>query len=929
MKTAFWGLLLASTLIAEDPDVERLVAALGDEDPQVVAEAQRDLLIQGPEALPILRRAVEAELARLEALCPRIPLLVQELDSDAVATRDEAEEGLVDAGPAALPALRETVLKGSVEARARAKRAIGQIRSGKGPTLTRLVRLAEAIGAQADDTCVPDLLALAGRTAAPDSSAAIDGLWRLATPAAREALHVLATDADVGRRWSARAALIELGETPPGGLEDFLKEWPPAPLRKRVATALDVSELPEVVPVAMAAWEKEEDDKLSEQFYYLLVASADRDALTTCALRALDTFPPEKRCLLPGLIRRRTPESEKAVLALIADTDEETREAAAARFLPLLGDDALPHLLALLKDPADAMLRRVLPALDAAVGRDPAPFLEALRDRHAPGALEAALVRSEGADEARRIPERWGSLSPEDHAVLEWLAKPLLDPSFPKRLSSSSSGEFNYGTSTVRFAALRALAGSPAPDPRRHSLPFDAFADPYRRLRRLEPDGRREALRAPLGDPDRNTQLSALRAAILLDVDGLEEDVLPLLSFEVNGGPDEQIQETACGYLATRKTPDLLDRVRRIAQGDMPGAAAALWVAWEGRPATEALLERLKGKTPPLGVLQALTEAPLRPEDVAVLLGGGRPDEKWLEEPRRWTEALMRTGSPEALREATDIILLEEKSKYATTEAYAALLRDARPLALRLARAEMRPAQEYAWAGWARALAEVPCPEASDMLIRLLDAAPANAEWFAKALAQGDPASARMAVAARRSSRHIAKRLEALWIDLYLGQSPTAEELEPLTDCIRYTCDSGIRALIMLAEPRDLYPLVPLLCDPDPEIRRAAFWLLEVSTAHTLDEMRNDLFIPCEARAAWKGWLDAHADATRSDLLDQALRDADYGTGVEARIRACAEGPWYLAAAAMLADGQPYWGWYTFDQCQSFAVRWKISERSK
>ena len=923
MRLVLVLLALALPLLADDAaDLKRAVADLASPKPEVVEAAERTLLIAGPVALPLLRADVEERLARAEALMPRIAELVRALDAEEFASRDAAERELVACGDVAIPALREAMASGSVEQKSRAEEAISQIESSQGAR--DLVRLAEAIGAQPDDGCVPVLLALAKRISSSETSPAIDGLQRLGTPAAHEALRQLATDGNLDRRWSAQAALMTLGETPPGPLLQFAHDRPSRPVRRRVAAALGIFESPDLVAATLAAWEREDDADLRNRLEAFLATCLDDAGLTRAALDALPNALPNCRCTLVSLLRSRSEESEKAIRGALADPDQWSRAAAATQAVRLLGDDARPLVAPLLADPEMSVRRAAIDALETVVGRDSQTFPPFLCDRDTCfAAVGPVLERAEGADAARAIPCRWGPYSAAEDEVLRHAAlPPLLEASPLPDLWSIAPQVDRQGGAAVRDRALRLALAKLLPGSARAPQP-PSSAELFREVLALPPEARLQRLRDLLRGVDPR---AAIRIALLLDVDGLEEHVLPHLTGI--GPQDPRAEDLAREYMLPRKTDALVSRVRKMAKSPA-SRAATLWVGWEGRPAAEALLDRLKGgESWPEGILEALAGAPLRPEDAPVLLAGPtRRAPPPAEEAGFWFAALVRTGAPEAIRRVADALLCREASELDPRQAVEALLRDpsARPLALRLMRSGMATQPQSLWVV---ALTKVPGPDAAPWLEGLLDSPdPETVRHAAHALVLCDPARARAAAESRRNSRHAWRRVAALWIERQLGEGASEAALEALRCPDWHVLRYALGVVAQYGSVRDMRLVVPLLTCTFPEIRSGAWGVLEVISAHVPETIKNDLFIPCEAAAAWTPWIDAHEGASRKDLLDAALREAGYGEGLDARLRACAEGPWWLFAATEADAGHPLYWDFSPEGGLAAAARWKVSLR--
>ena len=197
---------------AVDPEVQRLVAALGDRDPAARRRAAQDLASLGPEAAPALAaltaalgdRTPDVRLRAAEALGrigpagrPAVPALAQALrDADPMVRAEAAKTlGLMAdaAAPAAVP-LGEALASPDVAVRREAAKALARVGRAAEPALRALLA---ALGDK-DKTVRAQAARALGRIGPPA---------REAVPA----LTAMSRDSDVIVSREARAALESIG----------------------------------------------------------------------------------------------------------------------------------------------------------------------------------------------------------------------------------------------------------------------------------------------------------------------------------------------------------------------------------------------------------------------------------------------------------------------------------------------------------------------------------------------------------------------------------------------------------------------------------------------------------------------------------------------------------------------------------------------
>ncbi len=178
-------LLLLGVLLgpaAGGGDVGGLVAGLGSGDPGARRAARTALLDAGPAAVPALSAAVAGRADPVVA--GRVAALVPLLASDDPSRREDAERALRELGAAARPALREAWRGAADEVRARLTGLLDSLRldaEGTGPEGERRVRrhalcLLGALGAGPEAA----LMAQVGLFVPEDADAAVEGLAGLA-----------------------------------------------------------------------------------------------------------------------------------------------------------------------------------------------------------------------------------------------------------------------------------------------------------------------------------------------------------------------------------------------------------------------------------------------------------------------------------------------------------------------------------------------------------------------------------------------------------------------------------------------------------------------------------------------------------------------------------------------------------------------------
>ncbi|GEM_PF-5451076 len=920
MRNRLLACLACTALLAGDrEDLPYLVAALDSPNPVLVEDAQHRLLIAGPEALPLLISAAEDELARRADLVPRVERLVRELDADEYETRERAQLDLVEVGQEALPALREAAAHGTPEQQARAQAAVDKIGAGAAVPPRFLVQIARALAAQPDDRCIPSLVALARQPDVPVMFDALQGLWLLGTEDAVEALRAMAEDASVERRWLARAALLESGVDLDLSSAGFVSDWPSALTRDVLYAALRRWESPNVVRFALDATIKE-DASASGALLDILEQIVDAPLLSREALRVLQTQPQWNRGLLVRLLRDPTQEASAALTAALADADWQARDAAVTMLARLKGEDAARLIEPLLRDPEPPVRLAALRALHAVGGGDPRPFREALDDPVlANEAIEYALVRMPGAEQIASIEDRSDGPSDEEGAMIERWLQAVLDPVFSQPLREWEDGRRVPERAPVRLYLLTAARNLQGPLPPR-PIDVQGPTSRFRDFLRLAPADRSEAIRSGLDDMDEGVRAEAVRWAVWEGCDGLEEDVLPLLSCQ-----DDAAEEMARLYLLGRRTAGLAARVARMAQRAAPGSAALLWVQWEGRAAVKALLDRLKEPGPiPPGLLRALAQGPLEPTDAPLLLplliGGGA-------DARGMCSALRKTASREAADRLGELATMKLGP---SLEAWTELAADPaqHEFVLRYLRS-FRGIVGESFLPDSRIAEAIRSPQAVDELsIRVPMARWSETESLARAIVLCDSSAARRMATEWNRSIHVPRRLAALWIDVLTGEPPSRETIEVLA-----SGDSVDRlALLEAARESGTDPLLractPLLADPDPNVGISAWHALAAGVGTAPEGHANAFAIPFEARRAWVAWFERNLGADRRQLLEERVAALGAPEGDEGLLHAFVHGPSHVSLAAWIlhgsrADDMPTTSQSFVDE----AVKWRNSLR--
>ncbi len=917
MRVHLLSLLACAALSAGDrDDLPYLVAALDSPVPLVAGDAHARLLIAGPEAIPLLLSAAEDELARRADLLPRIERLIRDLDSDDYDSRERAELDLVEIGPEALPALREAAAHGSPEQQARAQGAVDRIGAGAAVPPRFLVRLSHAISAQPDDRCVPTLVAFARQPEVPVMSDAIEGLWRLGTEAAVAALRSLAEEANVDRRWLARAALLASGVDLDLSPEAFVADWPSRETREVLYSSLRRWESPRVVRFALSAL-KREGVTAPAALLTVLEEVADSPFLTREVLESLRQELPWNRGVLLGLLRDPTPEAVAVLTDALANPEWRARQAAARMLARLKGEEAAGLIEPLLGDP-DPVRLTALRALHAVGGRDAAPFREALDNPLlANEAIEYALVRMPGAERSGSIENRIDGPPDEDCGAIERWLEAVLDPVLRRPFQEQDYLPRPVTRDPVRryvLAAAQALQGPLPPRP----IEVQGAASRFRDFLALDAGPRAAAIRAGLRAEEGDRWAEAARWAVWEGCDGLEEDLFPLLSCG-----NAATEEIARLYLARRKTDDLSGRVRRMALGSDPGSAPLLWVQWEGRAAAKALLERLKEPgTPPSGLLRALAQAPLEAPDALLLLAFPVSEGA---DGRALCAALHRTGSADAqvrLRELATLLFSPSEEAWIELAADPADIE----LVLRFMRASRGIVVDSSMRS-PRLVEAIGSPAAmGELAARVAVPAWSDVESIARAMVRLDRESARARAAEWHRSLHAPRRLAALWIDLLSGETPSKETTESLASA------GTVYRVALLAAARESgsAPLaqacVPLLVDPEPDVRVSAWHALAACVGGTPEGHGNTFSVPVEVRRAWAAWFEANPGVDRRQAL--AARMAGAVDDEEDLLQCFVRGPQHVAMAAWIEHGARPDDMPTTPQ--SFvdeAVRWRDSLR--
>lgn len=893
-------LAAASAPAGERGDLPYLVASLDSSNAQVVEDAQRRLLILGPEALPLLRSAANDELARRANLFLRIDRLVRELDADDYHTRERAEADLVEIGSEALPALRDVSLRGTPEQVVRAQHAIDRI-GARPPTLPRfLFQIARAIAAQPDDACVATLVAIARQPEQPLMMEAIEGLWRLGTPTAIEALSALATDAQVDRRWLSLAALVAAGEDVHLDARRFVAEWPCEDTRNWVYAALRYWESRELIPFALAAMEREGVSAPIE-LRSVIERTTDPDLLTTQALRSLRLNHEWCRAFLVSMLRAPTEEAIAATISALSDRDWHTRAASAFTLARLIGGRAAERLAPLLEDPEPAVRLAALRALHAVGGPDPRPFLRVLADPLlGKEAVEYALVRMPGAHRIRAIESRSGGPTASEWGVIDRWLTGTLNESFAPALQEPVADPRGVLLGCVRDCVLeeaRLLLGPLPPRPIETSTALSRF----RELLSLDATARGQAIRASLRAPEMETRREVLRWAVWEDMDGFEEDVLPFLSCD-----DPATEEIARRYLRPRRHARLLEAVRRMALGAAPGAAALLWVQWEGRTAVQGILARLaEPGTLPRGLVSALADGPLATEDATILLSVSPPSS---EVEDLW-KALRRIGT------APCVDRLRWAALQPDTAAQAALHELAQDtvhadFVLRLTRSRRRV--RFSSMPKSSAVLDRIGARAgiAELAVAVPDAMPTELQGFARAAVRCDPSGARELAATWRTSLHLARRQAAIWISHILGEEVPEDTIGVLR--VGETQDRPFLAPM----GRDTGSLsairacVGLLTDPDPSVRASAWTALAEGLGETPPGWVNTFATPTQLRDAWQAWLDGTPRVDRRQIIERYAAREGWPGGDEAVLHALVRAPHPVCGAAFRELGlsiDPEW----------------------
>lgn len=920
MRVHVLSLLASAALLAGDrDDLPFLVAALDSPDPAVAADAQGRLLLIGPDSLPLLRSAAEDELARRAELLPRVARLVRDLDADDYDVRERSQLDLVEIGPEALPALREAAAHGTPEQQARAQAAVDRIGAGAAVPPRFLVSLAHALAAQPNDLCVPALTALARQPEVPIMADAVEGLWRLGSEAAIAALRTLAGDAHPDRRWLGRAALLASGVDIEATSAQFVADWPSEPTRSIVYAALRRWESPNVVRFALMALERE-GVSAPAALLTVLDEVVDAPLLTSEALSRLRSGIGPSRGPLVGLLRTPSDEALAAAVAALGDAEWRAREAAVAALARLQGAEASQLIEPLLADPELPVRLAALRALHSVGGADPSPFLAALRaPDESDEAVEFALVRMSGAGRLGTVGDPAGGPTDEECASIDrWLLE-AMDPRFLPALQQIEPGALPMWHGEFRNYLLTAAHRLQGPLPPR---PIETFgpAARFRELLDLDSRGRIDSIRAGLREPEGSARAEAARWAVWGGLGGFEDDVFPLLTCG-----DRTTEDFARMYLRRWRNDDLASRVRRSALGSDPGAAALLWVQWEGRTAARDLLDRLKEPgQPPRGLLPALAQAPLEPSDAPILLALTVRER---DDVRGMCSALRRTGSADAqarLREMATLVVSPSEDAWdelagdpselgyvlRTLRARRGLVGDALPRAIATYRAATSPS----------AFGE-------------LAARVAVTDWhvvesLSRAMVRCDIEAARGKAAEWRRSIHAPSRLASLWIGLLSGEPPSRGEAEALSTAGAHTR----LALLRLARGSGRVPLLqaclPFLTDPDPSVRVQARQGIASGLGAAPEGHANGFSVPTEARRAWEEWFVRNPDLVRGRELARWRSAPEATSEAEGLLQAFVRGPSHVAMAAWIerascAEELP-------DDPQALvdeAVRWRDSLR--
>ncbi len=844
-------------LAQESEPLSRWADRLAHADVPTALEAERVLLWAGPSALPPLRTL----FAEWEDSHARVVRLVADLDDDAYDCRDRAQRELEAIGIDAEPELVAATLSALPEVSQRASAILETIRAhptaGR-PWIRSVARLLAIHGEAADAPRFKSLLSCADAEA---RQYAVRGLLGLGGRECRSALEEALHSSDREIRWTAGAALIEVEGRLPPSPDRFFEDWPGEQTRLAIYRALYAVESRDGVDFAARAYAREDSTRAKDAIESLLQGFLDPACVADAVLGLLAQAPGDRK---PRLVRTLTEPSQRVWKALsdgLTDSVPKVRASCVEQLARLFPGKCRSSVEGLLHDPDPAVRAGVLWALHCIVGAETTPFSASLAETDE-DVLEAALtaLASRTSDEDVR-----GRVSEE--------------PEFCR----------------VRILCSHA---APAPPAREEIL--------NRRLRSLSqapPEDRRSAIREGLSDRSDEVRKLALSVCIVLGVDGLEDDLLPLL-----GCGDAESEWLASLCLPDRAADGCRDRVRALAKGERPGRACDLWMRWEGRPAVEQVLKDARdSKKGREARLRALAEVELQPEDAGTLLSisdamGTRGRMSWLSclaqtrSDSRWTSiqrAVDASDTTDLLPHALALLLAEPSY---------------RAVALRLCAVLVHPH------GIVETLAAAPAPDAAALLLRWLDEDGSDYDPYCLALVRCAPAAAREVASSRSHSLHAKKRLQALRLCLLLGDAPSAELFEAFRP-VAGGCVLGVLQCLMdLGRPDALGPVPALLEDPDPWVQRWAWRALASGTAHLPEGARYGRCLPAQARAAWTEWLRTHREASRESLLDAALTERSLPTSPEGWGRVLIEGPWQVEvavehAALRALPGERGFGW--------------------
>lgn len=886
-----------AVLLAEGDDPAALVDELRHATWQRAQEIQAALVADGCRAVAPLCDATSSEASRTASIVPQLAKAVSDLDSDDFEVRERAERTLRAAGEDSLPLLHEAAEDPSAERRTRVQGILDDLQPGPWkPTVFR-VKLLRALAGVLDDAAVPALEEMARIDEVETCLLAVKALANLDTAAARVTLERLAAQDAAAPRWSARAALLRLGRVPPGcDAASFVADWPPETVRAWLYNSIPCWESEESGRLLLAGWAKEPKSSggwpsrtrnLAED---LLRGFLRPESLLPSIEERFADADALDREVLVEVARGAGPRAAQILRRAIADPEPRVRWKALDSLVRAEGTAAEEAARACMKDKAKSERWIALNALHVLLGREPGPFEAALHDGFT-DALIPSLVRSEGADDLRRIHERFGPLSSEEEARALSAAKAWLDPAlglslqrFVKRIEPELPGTVSW---RVPFLVLNKLGIQTQPENDCGPALKRVFE-----LRQLPTESRSPAIRSDLQCDDPQRLQAAFICAVLDDAPDLEEPAFRLLQNE-----DWGCQRVGRIWLRGQKTPERIARLREMSLSSGTTSSIGLWIEWEGRPAIEALLDRIVSTRPIRpGVLEALAKGPLEPADLRKL--------KPIFERRPWSTRWVRCMGAAADEETISLLEPVAVASPNLSESFDARCALARtqaglPFVVRLALSTFDPEQVTPGYGWSEVFEGVRDPRVSPYLLRLLDVPDAEVvRWAARTLAGADPAAAAAALGVRSGSLHAVRRYAALVLATSLGQDPPRGCFEVIESADKTTACYALRVIAESRTPSGLAPVARLLTHPYPLWSRMAWRTLCAATGQVPgDAMRNELFIPREARAAWEAWIAENGRLPRSAWVAAGLKQAGYGLSESERLRAYLDGPWYLSAA--------------------------------